>query len=158
MASSFSSDWFVSIIGHDNELVFRYRGNAVILETSPRRDPGVAAVAEGTLAASAHGGLRLRAGVDHRHNDSSCPGVKRPKKKKKKEKESHPPSLRLNSLFAATRNQRRRLLSLSPGSTAVSCLISKGSAECQEHESYPASPGSTFELRTPVVPKRSNLT
>ena len=29
------------------------------------------------MAAGVDGGLRLRAGVDHRHNDASCPGVKR---------------------------------------------------------------------------------
>jgi hypothetical protein len=64
---------------HDNELVVHgIEVIAVILELAPlAAHPGVAAVAEGKIAAGAHGGLRLLSGVDHRHNDASCPGVKR---------------------------------------------------------------------------------
>src|SRR3954471_22718118 len=64
---------------HDNELVIHgIHVIAVILEFAPlAADPGVAAVAEGKIAAGAHGGLRLLAGIDHRHNDAASPGVKR---------------------------------------------------------------------------------
>src|SRR5438270_7094328 len=64
---------------HDNELVVHgIEVIAVILELAPlAAHPGVAAVAEGKIAAGAHGGLRLLSGVDHRHNDASRPGVKR---------------------------------------------------------------------------------
>src|SRR3954462_9834287 len=64
---------------HDNELVVHgVEVIAVILELTPlAAHPGIAAVAEGKIAAGTYGGLRLRAGVDHRHDDASCPGVKR---------------------------------------------------------------------------------
>src|SRR3954471_24218909 len=64
---------------HDNDpVVHGVEVIAIILELAPlTAHPGVAAVAERKIAAGAHGGLRLRAAVDHRHDDASCPGVKR---------------------------------------------------------------------------------
>ena len=83
---------------HDNELVVHgIEVIAVILELAPlAAHPGVAAVAEGKIAAGAHGGLRLRAGVDHRHNNAACPGVKR--------------EADLIGLVRGDAHQRRRLL------------------------------------------------
>jgi len=48
------------------------------------------------IAAGAHGGLRLRSGVDHRHNDAACPGVQR--------------EADLMGLVRGDAHQRRRLL------------------------------------------------
>jgi hypothetical protein len=64
---------------HDKEpVVHGIEVIAVILELAPLAAyPSVAAVAKRMIAAGAHGSLRLRLGVDHRHNDASCPGVKR---------------------------------------------------------------------------------
>src|ERR1700738_1565787 len=61
---------------HDNEpVVHGVEVIAVILELAPlAAHPGVAAVAEGKIAAGAAGGAPLRAGVDHRHHDAPCPG------------------------------------------------------------------------------------
>ena len=59
-------------------VVHRIHVIAVILELAPlAAHAGVAAVAEGKIAAGAHHCLRLRAGVDHRRNDAPRPGVKR---------------------------------------------------------------------------------
>src|SRR5205814_9235740 len=72
---------------------------AVILEFAPlAADPGVAAVAKGKIAAGAHGGLRLLAGIDHRHNDAASPGVKR--------------EADLIGLVRGDAHQRRRLLAV----------------------------------------------
>src|SRR5947207_15473163 len=113
---------------HDNELVIHgIHVIAVTLKFAPlAADPGVAAAAEGKIAAGAHGGLGLRAGVDHRHNDASCPGVKR--------------EADLIGLVRGDAHQRATCLPRIVWIDGCSCLISQ--AECwvsNSRKSYPAS-------------------
>ena len=62
----------IELVVHGIEVI------AVTLELAPLAAyPGVAAVAKGIVAAGAHDVLRLRAGIDHRHNDAARPGIKR---------------------------------------------------------------------------------
>jgi len=99
---------------------------AVIFELAPlAAHPGVAAVAEGKIAAGAHGGLRLHAGVDHRTTMPRAPASS---------------AKQIDSLVRGDAHQRRRLLAAHRLDRRLHCLISQ--AECwvsNSRKSYPAS-------------------
>src|SRR5262250_2064600 len=113
---------------HDKEpVVHSIEVIAVILELAPLAAyPGVAAVAKRMIAAGAHGGLRLRSGVDHGHNDTARPGVKR--------------EADLIGVVAGDAHQRRRLLAAHRLDRRLQLLDLPG--ECwvsKSTKSYPAS-------------------